>query len=361
MFSSDDWDDFKTNFGSNNKSSNFKKVEFSKFKKQGSGGGFDFEKNFDFTPKKIIYVFVGLVLIWLFTGFYRNEPGQKSVELVFGKNVNVTSPGLNYNFPSPIGSIVKIDVEKIRRTDIGYRSTYNRGSFGKPSIESGSIDVINESLILTSDENIVDADFTVFWRVSNPEKFILKIKEPEETLKIAAESAMREVIGKTKFDEAVTTGRESIEGETKEVLQTMLDDYSAGVIIEQVELQKSDPPAQVIEAFNDVQRARQDRDRLKNQAESYANSIVPIARGKAEQLIREAEGYKQKVILEAEGEALRFKKIYVEYKKSPKVVKERMYMDVMSKIYKEHDKVIIDKNAGSGVLPYLKLPDVSKK
>lgn len=360
MFSSNDWDDFKTNFGSNN-SSNAKKVDFSKFKKQNSGGGFNFDNNFEITPKKLGIGVLALFVFWILTGFYRNEPGQKSVELIFGKNVNVTSPGLNYNLPSPIGSIVKIDVEKIRRTDIGYRSTYNRGSFGKPSVESGLVDVINESLILTSDENIVDADFTVFWRVSNPEKFILKIKEPEEALKIAAESAMREVIGKTKFDDAVTTGRESIESETKEVLQLMLDDYSTGIIIEQVELQKSDPPAQVIEAFNDVQRARQDRDRLKNQAESYANSIVPIARGKAEQLIREAEGYKQKVILEAEGEALRFKKIYQEYRKSPKVVKERMYMDVMSKIYKEHDKIIIDKNAGNGVLPYLKLPDVNKK
>ncbi|MGB1361161.1 MAG: FtsH protease activity modulator HflK, partial [Alphaproteobacteria bacterium] len=298
-------------------------------------------------------------ILWLATGFYRVNPGQEGVEIVFGKLNDVTQPGLQYNYPYPIGKTVVPDVQKVRRVDIGYRPMEARWNSDK--IDTNNItDVEAESLILTSDENIVDTDFTVFWRIKDTVKFLFNIRDPEQTIKIAAESAMREVVGQTTFDNAVTVGRQDIETRTKRLLQETLDSYGAGIDVEQVELQKSDPPGEVIDAFNDVQRARQDRDRLRNEAEAYANTVVPEARGKAEQVVRDAEGFKEKSIQESKGEAERFLKVYGEYRKSPTVVKKRIYLDTLAEIYGSTNKVILDKSA-SGVLPYIKLPDADKK
>ena len=320
---------------------------------------FDFN-NFDLDNKKILFGFGAIAVIWLATGLYRVNPGQEGVELVFGKLNDVTQPGLQYNYPYPIGRTIIPYVQKVRRVDIGYRPR-EQSFFGDNEIDVNNIvDVPPESLILTSDQNIVDTDFTVFWRIKNTIKYLFNIRDPEQTVKIAAESAMREVVGLTSFDNAVTVGREDIETRTKILLQEILDSYGAGIDIEQVELQKSDPPLEVIDAFNDVQRARQDRDRLRNEAEAYANTVVPEARGKAETVVRDAEGFKEKAIQESKGEAERFLKVYKEYRKSPSVIRKRIYLDTLAEIYGETNKVILDKNA-SGVLPYIKLPDANRK
>ena len=348
-------------FGDNgNNWGNTKNTQNKRNKSSDGDGGFAFDGdfNFEFTPKKIGLIGGAVLILWLGTGFYRVNPGQEGVELIFGKSTAVTQAGLQYNYPYPIGSSTVLDVQQVRRVDIGYLNRSSR--FGNDVDANNIEDVPAESLILTRDENIVDTDFTVFWRIKDTTRFLFNIRDPQQTVKIAAESAMREIVGQTSFDNAVTIGREEIETLTKRLLQENLDSYSAGIEIEQVELQKSDPPSQVIDAFNDVQRARQDRDRLRNEAESYANSVVPEARGNAVRIIREAEGFKEKAIKESEGEASRFLKVYKEYKKSPKVVRKRIYLDTLAKLYGQVDKVIIDPDASS-VLPYIKLPDADKK
>lgn len=298
----------------------------------------------------VFLVVLVVICLWLVSGVYRVEPGQEGIELVFGKLWERTAPGLHYNYPAPIGDVLKPEVERSRRLNIGYRN------FG----DSATIrDVPEESLILTGDENIVDMDFTVFYRVMDAVDFLFNMQNPERTVKIAAESAMREVVGQSKFDSVVTDGRASIERAAATLLQATLDNYNSGVLIERVELQKSDPPSQVIDAFNDVQRARQDRDRLRNEAEAYANSIVPQARGEAEQTLREAEAYRDRLLKEAEGEASRFSQVYDEYRKSPEVTKRRMFMETMGRVMQGADKVLLDKE-GSGVVPYLALPELSK-
>ena len=296
--------------------------------------------------RKILLIGLGLLFLWLVSGFYRVEQGKLGLELVFGEFVGApTFPGLNYNFPSPIGEVAVIDVERSRRVDVGYRGVVNQ--------ENGQ-DIPEESLMLTGDQNIVDIDFAVFWKVRSPEAFSFNIRAPEETVKLAAESAMREVIGQTNFDSAVTDGRAAIETRTLDVLQNILDGYGSGILVEKVDMQKSDPPKQVIDSFNDVQRARQDLDRLRNQADAYANTIVPEARGEAEKILLGAEATREKLITEAEGEAGRFIDVYNSYRAAPLATKRRMYLETVGKVLSEADKIIID-NKG-GVVPYLPLP-----
>ncbi|NQY83095.1 MAG: FtsH protease activity modulator HflK [Alphaproteobacteria bacterium] len=312
------------------------------------------EKFKKFSPRSgrgLVLVILAVLGLWLASGTYRVEPGQEGIELVFGKLWERTAPGLHYNYPSPIGDVLKPEVERSRRLNIGYRS------FGEGTAVR---DIAEESLILTGDENIVDMDFTVFYRVMDAVDFLFNMQNPERTVKIAAESAMREVVGQSAFDSVVTDGRASIEQKAATLLQTTLDNYVSGILIERVELQKSDPPSQVIDAFNDVQRARQDRDRLRNEAEAYANTIVPQARGSAEQTLREAEAYRDKLLKEAEGEASRFTQVYVEYRKSPDVTIRRMFMETVGKIMGNAEKVLLDES-GSGVVPYLPLPEIGKK
>ena len=313
-----------------------------RFKRFSPGGGF--------SGKTFAIVASVIAVIWLASGIYRVEPGQEGIELVFGKLWERTAPGLHYNYPSPIGQVITPEVERSRRMNIGYRS------FG----DSANIrDVAEESLILTGDENIVDMDFTVFYRINDAVNFLFNMQNPENTLKIAAESAMREIVGQTRFDSVVTDGRASIEQRTALLLQETLNTYNSGLLIERVELQKSDPPSQVIDAFNDVQRARQDRDRLRNEAEAYANSIVPQARGEAERTLREAEAYRDRLLKEAEGEASRFNQVYIEYAKSPEVTLNRMYMETVGEVMGKAEKVLLDSN-NSGVIPYLPLPELGK-
>jgi len=306
--------------------------------------------------KSIVVGIVILGFIWLASGLYRVLPDEQGVVLRFGKFVKTTQPGLNYHIPVPIESVQTPKVTKVNRMDIGFRSERDTG------FTSGAVaDVPEESLMLTGDENIVNIDFSVFWVIKDAGKFLFKIQDPQGTVKAAAETAMREVIAKSKIQTILTEGRAKIELETQEIIQSILDEYNSGIQITQVQTQKADPPDQVIDAFRDVQAARADMERSKNEAEAYANDVIPRARGEAQKILQAAEAYKKEVVAKAEGEASRFVSIYNEYAKAKEVTQERMYLETMEKVLADIDKVIIDKNAGSGVVPYLPLPELKKK
>jgi len=215
--------------------------------------------------------------------------------------------------------------------------------------------------MLTGDENIVNIDFSVFWIIKDAGKFLFEVQDPESTVKAAAETAMREVVAKSNIQSILTEGRAKIEIETQEIIQKILDEYNSGIQVTQVQTQKADPPNQVIDSFRDVQAARADMERSKNEAEAYANDVIPRARGEAAKIMQAAEAYKQQVVAQAEGEASRFVSIYEEYAKAKEVTQERMYLETMEKVLADIDKVIIEKNAGSGVVPYLPLPELGKK
>ena len=215
--------------------------------------------------------------------------------------------------------------------------------------------------MLTGDENIVNIGFSVFWVIKDAGKFLFEIQDPEGTVKAAAETAMREVIAKSDIQPILTEGRAKIEVETQEIIQSILDEYQSGIQVTQVQTQKADPPDQVIDAFRDVQAARADMERSKNEAEAYANDVIPRARGEAAKIMQAAEAYKQKVVAASEGEASRFISIYNEYAKAKEVTQERMYLETMEKVLADIDKVIIEKGVGSGVVPYLPLPELGKK
>jgi membrane protease subunit HflK len=305
--------------------------------------------------KSIIIGIVIVAIIWVASGLYRVLPDEQGVVLRFGKFVKTTQPGLNYHLPFPVESVQTPKVTKVNRMDIGFRSERDSG------FSSGGVaDVPEESLMLTGDENIVNIDFSVFWVIKDAGNFLFKIQDPEGTVKAAAETAMREVIAKSEIQPILTEGRAKIEAETEEIIQSILDEYNSGIQITQVQTQKADPPDQVIDAFRDVQAARADMERSKNEAEAYANDVIPRARGEAQKILQAAEAYKKEVVAKAEGEASRFVAIYMEYSKAKDVTQERMYLETMEKVLADIDKVIIDKNSGSGVVPYLPLPELKK-
>ena len=304
----------------------------------------------------IIAGLVILLVIWIASGLYRVLPDEQGVVLRFGKFVKTTQPGLNYHFPFPIEGVLTPKVTKVNRMDVGFRSSSDSGfSTG------GVADVPEESLMLTGDENIVNIDFSVFWVIKDAGNFLFKIQDPQGTVKAAAETAMREVIARSDIQPILTEGRSRIEIETQEIIQNILDEYTSGIQVTQVQTQKADPPDQVIDAFRDVQAARADMERSKNEAQAYANDVIPRARGEAAKILQAAEAYKKEVVAKAEGEASRFLSIFNEYSKAKQVTQERMYLETMEKVLADIDKVIIEKNAGSGVVPYLPLPELKKK
>lgn len=297
----------------------------------------------------ILLVIGALAVLWLLTGIYRVQPDEQGVVLRFGEWVRTEQPGLRYHVPAPIETVLLPKVTRINRIEIGYRSATE----GRRSDR----DVTDESLMLTGDENIIDIDYTVFWVIKDAGQYLFKIRDPEGTVKKAAESAMREVIGRTELQPALTEARAQIETSTRQLLQAMLDEFQSGITITQVQLQKADPPSPVIDAFNDVQRARADRERLRNEAEAYRNDVIPRARGEAERLIQEASAYREQVINLARGDAERFTKIYQAYSQSKEVLGKRMYLETMEEILGGTNKVIIEGGAGGGqgVVPYLPL------
>ena len=303
--------------------------------------------------KPILLGLVILAVLWTLSGLYRVLPDEQGVVLRFGKFVNTTQPGLNYHFPYPIETALTPKVTKVNRIDIGFRSERDSGF-----TSGGVADVPEESLMLTGDENIVNIDFSVFWVIKDAGNFLFKIQDPQGTVKAAAETAMREVIARSNIQPILTEGRSLIETDTQEIIQQILDEYNSGIQITQVQTQKADPPDQVIDAFRDVQAARADMERSKNEAEAYSNDVIPRARGEAAKILQAAEAYKKEVVAKAEGEASRFLSIYNEYAKAKQVTQERMFLETMEKVLADINKIIIDKNAGSGVVPYLPLQEL---
>ena len=307
--------------------------------------------------KGLIAVLLIAIVGWGLTGFYRVLPNQEGVVLRCGELNRTTGPGLHYHLPSPVESVLTPDVTRENRIEIGHRLT------GQRNARSGTKqDVPEESLMITGDENIVDIDFIVFWRINDASAFLFNLQNPEETVKMAAESVMRAIVGQTPIQQALTDGREAIEDQTRNELQGLVDEYKAGIDIRQVQLLDVDPPNQVIDAFNEVARAIQDKETVQNQAEAYRNDVVPRARGEAAQMMKEAEAYRAEVVNRATGDANRFNSVYQAYSVSKEVTTQRIYLETLEEVFSKVNKIVIDKNAGgSGVVPYLPLPEVQNR
>ncbi len=296
---------------------------------------------------------VGLVL-WLSSGLYFVQPNENAVVLTFGKYTKTESvAGLKYALPWPMQQVLKVDVTSERRVEIGFNSG---GAYGYQTADTSA----SESLMLTGDENIIDIDFVVTWRVGDAREYLFEIRNPDATIKLVAESAMREIIGRTKITAALTEARDQVQAGTKLLMQKILDDYQSGVVINNVQLLKVDPPDPVIDAFNDVQRARAEAERMQNEALAYRNDIIPRARGQAQKTLADAEAYKQEVIARSKGDADRFTSVYDAYAQSKDVTAERMYLETVEQILKNAKTVLLEGQGGQGTVPYLPVNELKR-
>lgn len=299
------------------------------------------------------------VVLWLASGFYIVAPDEQGVVLRFGKYVATTNPGPNYHLPYPIETVLRPKVTRENIEEIGFRTAAAQNSRVLQTIGrtngGQALDVGRESLMLTGDENIVDVDFTVRWKVADPRAFLFNVDQPSETIKSLAESAMREVVGTHPIDDALTANRAQIQQAARERMQAAVDLYRMGVMITAVELQQVNPPEQVIDAFRDVQAARADAEKMQNEALGYANDILPRARGQVAQVIQQAEGYKSARVAEAKGLAERFTTQVDAYQRSREVNAKRLYLETMEEVLRDSRKVVLTGEAGRGILPYLPL------
>jgi membrane protease subunit HflK len=307
-----------------------------------------------------------IIAVWALSGFYVVDTAEEGIVLRFGKYSQTTGPGLHYRLPWPIESVDTPNVSQRHLTTVGYSPDSERRTLG-------------ESLMLTGDENIIDVPFAVAWRIKEAVPYLFNIEKPDETVKAVAESAMREVVGRSKMFDVLgrefvapaegaapatpavpETGatREQIARAVQDLIQARLDTYGAGIEIQQVQFQNPQPPQQVIDAFRDVQAAQNERERARNEAEEYARKVVPEARGEAQRIIQEAEAYKQQAVAEAEGEAARFLSVYEQYRLAPEVTRERLFIETMERVLAPMNKIILDEKAGGGVVPYLPLPEI---
>ncbi|KQP55122.1 HflK protein [Methylobacterium sp. Leaf399] len=311
-----------------------------------------------------VLVAAGLAVVaWLATGIYKVEPQQVGIETIFGRYTTTTGDGLHYNFPYPIGGVEKPNVGQINTVAIGYRAGVSAQSRGR--------DVPEESLMLTGDENIVDLDFEVQWRVNalKASDYVFNLANPEGTIKALAESSMREVIGRRNIQPILTNEQSSVAQEVKEMTQKALDEYGAGVSIVVVQLVSVNPPPEVRPSFIDVNAAQQDAERVQNEARTYASSVVPQARGRASQIVQAAEAYKTQATAEATGQAARFQQVYESYKTAPVISRERIFLETMERVLGSVNKVIIDQGgagvaggaAAAGVLPVLPLTEFGRQ
>ena len=287
---------------------------------------------------KIIPLLVAALALWLFTGVYMVGPDEVGVVRTFGEYTRVTQSGLNYHFPYPIEQVNTPAVTEVKRIEIGFR-TLNNGQYRT---------VEKESLMLTGDENIVDAEMIVQYKIKDPVAYLFKIVEPELTVREAAEASLRTVVGRNKIDETLTTGKFQIQEGTKTQLQLILDKYESGIHVVAVQLQDVSPPKEVIGAFKDVASAKEDKNRMINQAEGYRNDIIPKARGEAEAMIRDAEGFRESRIKRSEGDAAKFTTILKEYRKAKSITQKRLYLETMERVLPGIEKIIVpDKDSGN--------------
>jgi len=299
------------------------------------------------------------LVLWGFSGIFQVAPDELGVVLRFGQEVREVQPGINYHLPYPIETVLTPKALRVNKIDIGMRSV-------EDGRRTATRDVPEESLMLTGDENIVDVDFSVLWKVkpTGVGDYLFNIQNPEGTVKAVAESAMREVVGRSEIQPILTGARQTIETAVQDLMQKTLDHYGSGIFVQQVQLQKVDPPTQVIDSNRDVQAARADLERAVNEGQTYANRVVPEARGNVARITQAAEAYKSQTVAEATGQTSRFLKIYEQYQKAPDVTRERMYLETMEKVLGGADKIILDsggRDGGSGgVVPYLPLNELTR-
>ncbi|WP_374764882.1 FtsH protease activity modulator HflK [Yunchengibacter salinarum] len=290
------------------------------------------------------------VVIWLFSGFYRVDTNEQGVVLRFGEWVDSTGPGLHWHLPYPVETVETPKVTSENRVDVG-------GQSGGKEISMGSL---NESLMLTGDENIVQIKFTVVWKIADAGRYLFNLNEPGSAVRMVAQSSMREVVGQNKIEPILTTARDRIQQEVHQQLQDVLNEYEAGIEVLRVQITDADPPETVIDAFQEVQRAEQDRRRVMNEAQAYANKIIPEAEGHAIKAVEAAKAYQAEVTNRAQGQADRFDDILTEYSKARNVTRERLYLETMESVLGGTEKVILDGKAG-GAVPYLPLPEIQRK
>ena len=305
--------------------------------KGGSGGGIG--------KGGIIGGLVVLLLLWFASGLYVVAADEEAVVLRFGQHIATKGPGLNWHLPYPVETVEKVPVTRVQRLEIGFRG----------AADGRTRKVPQEALMLTRDENIVDVSFTVQYKIKSVSNYLFKIAHPETTVRDAAESAIREVIGRTMIDDVLTTKKAEVEVEVEELMQSVLDSYDSGILVTTVKLQDVQPPERVIKEFKDVASAREDRERAKNEAQAYANDILPKARGEAKKMVLDAEAYEKQVVDRATGEAKGFESVLAAYQKAPNVTRKRLYLDAMQDVMSKTDKVIVDKSVAERVLPYLPL------
>jgi membrane protease subunit HflK len=307
------------------------------------------QKNFGGLPtgglggKAIAGIVLAALLLWLALGtFYTVQPNEVALNLVFGRYTGRAMPGLNMNWPWPVGSVIKLPVQDQQITEVGYRT-------------DGRANLPSESLMLTGDKNIVDVHFRVIWRIdaAAPEDYAFNVLNPRETVKAIAESVMREVVGLKTIDGILTSDRKAIEPDAQARMQKALDAYHVGVHVEQVQLQLVDAPAQVVSAYRDVTAAQQDQQTAINEADKYANQVKPAAEGDAARIIAEAEAYKQESVFDATGQTARYAQVYAQYKKAPEVTRERLYLETMEKVLGGMSKTMLDAKSGSAPVPYI--------
>jgi membrane protease subunit HflK len=297
-----------------------------------------------------LIIILGVALfLWLSTGFYLVSEGEVGVEQRFGKYTVTTQPGLRYHLPAPIEKATVIRVAQINQIVSGIQVKSDKALMGEES----------DNLMLTGDENILSLIFSVLWFIKDPVNYLFTDPAPQQTVKLAAESAVREVIAQTKIADALTKGKDKIVSDSQKLLQKMLDEYGVGIEIQKVNLLEVNPPRKVIDAYRDVQRARADYESKINEARAYQNSIIPEARGQAQQIIQNAEAYRQSVVADAQGQTERFLALLKEYQAAPEVTQKRIYIDSMMRILQGVNKVVVE-GSTQGILPYLSLPPLQK-
>ena len=302
------------------------------------GGGSGASQNFGAGVGLIAVI---VALIWLASGFYIVDASSRGVVLRFGKYVDTTQPGPRWHMPFPVESVEVVSISQVKTVEIGYR-------------ENVKNKILKESLMLTADENIIDIQFAVQYFLKDPTEYLFNNRKPDEHVRQAAETAIREIVGKNNMDNVLYQDRGPIEAAMTKLIQSILDRYKTGILVSKVTLQNAQPPEQVQAAFDDAVKAGQDRERQKNEGQAYANDVVPRAKGAAARLKEESEGYRQRVIANAEGDASRFKQVLVEYEKAPTVTRERMYIDMMQQVLTSSSKIMVDQKAGNNLL-YLPL------
>ena len=317
--------------------------------------------NFEF---KLSWLLLAILAIWLASGFYQIQPNEQGVVLRFGKYVTTTNAGLHYHLPSPIESVEKVNITSERSITLGDTQAYtanNVNALQNQSDYNTALRSFTESHMLTGDENIVDVNLTIVWKIKDAKDYLFGMQSPDRTVRVAAQSVLREIVGQSEMQAIITGDRGKVEDETKAELQKVLDEFGSGIEIVRAKLQKADPPKQVVDAFNEVQRAKADMERFKNEAEAYRNEILPKAKGEASQILKKAEAYKESVVKKAQGETERFRSVYNAYKNGKDVTIKRLYLETMEEVLKNSNKIIIDPSKnGNNVVPFLPLDQLKK-